>query len=55
MRNQNNLKENLNTERRLQLNRNELELLEEIDHPQIVRTYELMEDVDNFYLIMEVM
>ena len=48
-------KESLYNDRRIELNKNELELLEEIDHPQIVRTYELMEDQSCFYIIMEVM
>mmetsp|Transcript_29596 Transcript_29596/g.36711 ORF Transcript_29596/g.36711 Transcript_29596/m.36711 type:complete len:157 (+) Transcript_29596:466-936(+) len=46
---------NLNTKRRQELNRNEFEIVEEISHPHIVRVFELMEDSENFYIMMELM
>jgi len=33
--------------------RNELEVLEKIDHPHITRVFELLEDKHNFYVVME--
>ena len=48
-------KASLDTDRKLELNRNEFEIMEEITHPHIVRTFELMEDSRNYYIIMEVM
>jgi len=33
----------------------ELEALEELDHPHIVKVYELLEDADNIYIVMELM
>ena len=35
--------------------KHELEIVEEISHPHIVRIYELMEDDENYYIIMELM
>ena len=34
---------------------NELKVLEEISHPNIVRIYELLEDKDNYYIVSELM
>ena len=48
-------KASLDTDRKLELNRNEFEIMEEITHPHIVRTFELLEDTRNYYIIMEVM
>ena len=36
-----------------ELNKNELEILEETKHPNITRIFELMEDEKNYYIIME--
>ena len=36
-----------------QLNKNELEILEVTQHPNITRIFELMEDDKNFYIVME--
>ena len=36
-----------------QLNKNELEILEVNQHPNITRIFELMEDAKNFYIVME--
>ena len=48
-------KAGLDTERKLELNKNELEIMEEINHPHIVRVFELLEDDVNFYIILELM
>ena len=48
-------KSGLNTERRRELNKNELEIVEEISHAHIVRVFELMEDQENYYIIQELM
>ena len=37
------------------LMRGELEALEELDHPNIVRIIELLETDDNYYIVMELM
>lgn len=34
---------------------NEINLLKEMDHPNIVKLFKVYEDSDNFYLVMEVM
>ena len=34
---------------------NELEVLEDISHPNVVRIFELLEDDDNYYIISELM
>lgn len=36
-----------------ELMRNELQVLEAVDHPNITRVFELMEDDKNFYVVME--
>ena len=36
-----------------ELMRNELQVLEAVDHPNITRVFELMEDDRNFYVVME--
>lgn len=36
-----------------ELNKNELQVLEETVHPHITRVFELMEDKRNYYIIME--
>lgn len=36
-----------------ELNKNELQVLEETQHPHITRVFELMEDSRNYYIIME--
>ena len=36
-----------------QLNKNEFEVLENTEHPNITRIYELMEDQRNYYIVME--
>ena len=36
-----------------ELNKNELEILEAIQHPNITRVFELMEDSKNYYIVME--
>ena len=36
-----------------QLNKNELTVLEETDHPYITRVFELIEDSRNYYIVME--
>lgn len=36
-----------------ELMRNELTVLESVNHPNIMRVFELMEDEDNFYIISE--
>ena len=33
--------------------KNELEALEELSHPHIVRTYQLLEDMYNVYVVTE--
>jgi serine/threonine protein kinase len=35
--------------------RGELEALDELDHPNIVRVIELLESDDNYYIVMELM
>ena len=35
--------------------KNELEILQKIAHPNIVRVYELLEDKERYYIIMELM
>ena len=35
------------------LNKNELEILEAIQHPNVTRVFELMEDTKNYYIVME--
>ena len=37
----------------LELNKNELEILEVTQHPNITRVFELLEDQKNYYIIME--
>ena len=37
-----------------ELNKNELEILEVTQHPNITRVFELLEDQKNYYIIMEV-
>ena len=37
-----------------ELNKNELEVLEQTNHPNITRIFELLEDDRNYYIIMEV-
>lgn len=37
-----------------QLNKNELEILEVTQHPNITRVFELLEDAKNYYIVMEV-
>ena len=37
-----------------QLNKNELEVLEQTPHPNITRIFELLEDRKHYYIIMEV-
>jgi len=34
---------------------NELEILEDISHPNIVRIFELLEDNNNYYIVSELM
>ena len=36
-----------------ELNKNELEILEAIQHPNITRVFELLEDSKSYYIIME--
>ena len=36
-----------------QLLQNELELLRELDHPKIMRVYDLIKDPTNYYVISE--
>ena len=48
-------KTSLKSEILKQLNKNELEILEETPHPHIVRVFELMEDRANFYIVTELM
>ena len=38
-----------------QLNKNEFEIVEQIAHPNIVRVYDLLEDENNYYIVMELM
>lgn len=38
-----------------QLNKNEFEVLEETHHAHITRVFELMEDNNNFYIVLEYM
>ena len=47
-------KASLNNEVYQKLNKNEFEVLENTDHPNITRIYELMEDQRNYYIVMEV-
>ena len=37
-----------------ELNKNELEILEVTQHPNVTRVFELLEDQKNYYIIMEV-
>ena len=37
-----------------ELNKNELEVLEMTQHPNITRIFELLEDRNNYYIVMEV-
>lgn len=37
----------------MDLMRNELTVLERCDHPHITRVFELMEDSNHFYVVME--
>ena len=32
---------------------NELEILKHIDHPYIMKTYEQLQDTDNYYMVSE--
>ena len=34
---------------------NEIDILTQVDHPNIVKLYEVFEDDDNYHLIMELM
>lgn len=36
-----------------ELLRNELEILEKVEHPHITRVFELLEDDHNYYVVME--
>ena len=36
------------------MNKNEFEVLEATEHPNITRIFELMEDSRNYYIVMEV-
>jgi len=38
-----------------ELNKNEFEVLEEINHPHITRVFDLMEDRNNYYIVAELM
>ncbi len=46
-------KKSLNVEVYKELNKNELQILEETNHPHITRVFELMEDSRNYYIVME--
>ena len=48
-------KSSLKNQDYFQLNKNALEIVEEISHPHIVRVYELLEDRANFHIVMELM
>ena len=48
-------KSRLNSNRLRELNKNELEILEQISHPHITRVFELLEDKANYYIVMELM
>ena len=40
----------------LLINRNEIEIskiLQEVNHPNIIKIYDVLEDIDNIYLVME--
>lgn len=45
---------NLNEEDQLALY-NEIEILKQVDHPNIVKLYDIFEDDDRYYLVMEIM
>ena len=34
---------------------NEIEILKQVDHPNIVKLYDIYEDEENYYLVMELM
>lgn len=34
---------------------NEIEILSQVDHPNVVKLFEVFEDKDNYYLVMELM
>ena len=34
---------------------NEIEILSQVDHPNVVKMHEVFEDGDNYYLVMELM
>jgi serine/threonine protein kinase len=44
----------LNEEDQMAL-QNEIEILKQVDHPNIVKLYDIFEDDDNYYLVMELM
>ena len=46
-------KKSLQVEVYKELNKNELQVLEETIHPHITRVFELMEDSRNYYIVME--
>ena len=48
-------KRKLNNQEYIRMNQNEFEIVEQISHPNIVRVYELLEDQDFFYIVMELM
>ena len=33
----------------------EIDILEQVSHPHIVRTFDLMVDIQNYYIVMELM
>jgi calcium-dependent protein kinase len=48
-------KANVGDEELAQLMCNEIYVLQKTDHPNIVRVFELLEDSDNFYVVMELL
>ena len=48
-------KANVGDETMAQLMCNEIYVLQKTDHPNIVRVFELLEDSDNFYVVMELL